>query len=675
MKRTSSKLLSLVLVAALFISAVPVQAFAAEKTEVYLPEISIGDDILDYDVFYLATASAAIPENGGGVYLLRVGRGGSADSESTVLVKIADMTAKYGEDYIVRVRDERTKVENPEDNLSLMEMIEGSDFEQQTISDSDDFADMMENDPDAQAAYQDGVEAALDYLQDASGLSDKYGDEDPYAEKVEALYGEDAEASPDNMYSVDADVEAVPVEVDDADPYDGAIPAIENGEVITIGGTENEHEDVDPVQAAANLFTGEDATSQRLTSEGDMMQDLQAIANVMTNVVVGASVELTFAPGETEKYLEIVPKDNHKGDGDRMFYIILGAPGGTTTNSSASSCAFTIVDDEEQEPAVVSFSDAEYYYDGVSESVTVTVNREGAMNTVVSAVVKTTGEGTAEMGRDYSQVDAELVFPFGVDHLSVTIPVRTEYLSGEGSFGLELVPDAGCELGETANATVYIGGSYTGKASLMMAAAPKLAAVNNAPLLGAPGGSNVMVRNTLSTYRTLDEIDISKPDQKYTYSYGYFPRDFSGWNEYDGSAFHSKWKGDGNGVVITQYGLSDYWTSYYLAGAEVNWSSGYVCGSDKATMRIAIGGKDYLGSWAFGHADDAGNKFGHDKNGNWVNWFPYDSNRVIGTETRYVYPHYNAIDPAKQAGSTYIPSTDPYDYDYGMPEFCVSVGR
>ena len=78
MKRTLNRLLSLILVAALFVSVVPTQAFAVEETEVYLPEIEIGNDILDYDVFYLATASAAIPENGGGVYLLRVGRGGSA---------------------------------------------------------------------------------------------------------------------------------------------------------------------------------------------------------------------------------------------------------------------------------------------------------------------------------------------------------------------------------------------------------------------------------------------------------------------------------------------------------------------------------------------------------------------------------------------------------------------
>jgi len=98
MKKTLRKLVSFILVAALFVGAVPVQAFAVEETEVYLPEIELGSDILDYDVFYLATAGASIPENGNGVFLLRVGRGGPADSESTALVKIADLTAKYGKD-------------------------------------------------------------------------------------------------------------------------------------------------------------------------------------------------------------------------------------------------------------------------------------------------------------------------------------------------------------------------------------------------------------------------------------------------------------------------------------------------------------------------------------------------------------------------------------------------
>ena len=45
MKKTLKRLLSLVLVAALFISVVPMQAFAVEETEIYLPEIELRSDI------------------------------------------------------------------------------------------------------------------------------------------------------------------------------------------------------------------------------------------------------------------------------------------------------------------------------------------------------------------------------------------------------------------------------------------------------------------------------------------------------------------------------------------------------------------------------------------------------------------------------------------------------
>ena len=91
------RLLSMILVIALAVGAVPVQAFAVEERVYFLPEIPIGEDILAHDVFYLAASKASVPENRGGVYLLRVGRGGPAESESTALVKIADLTALLAE--------------------------------------------------------------------------------------------------------------------------------------------------------------------------------------------------------------------------------------------------------------------------------------------------------------------------------------------------------------------------------------------------------------------------------------------------------------------------------------------------------------------------------------------------------------------------------------------------
>ena len=600
MKRTWKKLLSLVLVAALFISLVPAQAIAVQETEVYLPEIELEDDILNSDVFYLATTRADVNEDGHFVYLLRVGRGGNAESESTALVKIADMTAKYGRDYVVRVHDERTEVENPDDNTSLMEMMEGSDFEQGNLGTEEELSEMLENDPEAQKAYREGLEAALEYLEEESGFNDKYGDDNPYSEAVEEMIGETAETAEsteaeENADPLEAEIEAVP------DGDEGAIPAIENGETLAIG-----DEAVDPVQQAANLFTGENATPQRLTAEGsDMMQDLQSIANVMTNVVVGASVELTFAPGETEKYLEIVPKDNDIGDGNRMFYIILGAPSGTTTNSAASSCAFTIVDDEEQESAVVNFSDAVYSADG--ESVTVTVERTGAMNTVISTKVKTTGKGTAQAGRDYSEVDAELVFPFGVDHLTLTIPVRTEYFAGPRDFGLTLEPTAGCTVGENGAATVKLDGTYTDKSSLAAAEAKRQTPTGTnsgvAQNTGSDDDTDVDIAN-LKTTKLGTSLDVSKPQAHgHTNPAGHLgsftgnDRWVADWNCWDMEWIFDSTYAEQQGTVGASWRLPANDDYYWLSGFRMDWQHGGGHSGDLAWVMVSVSGKDTTNSW------------------------------------------------------------------------------
>ena len=647
MKKTLRKLVSLILTAALFIGAVPVQAFAAEETEVYLPEIELGSDILDYDVFYLATAGASIPENGNGVFLLRVGRGGPADSESTALVKIADMTAKYGEDYVVRVRDEQTKVENPDDNISLLEMIEGSDFEQGELGTEEEFSEMLENDPEAQQAYQEGTEAALEFLDEASGLKDKYSEENPYTEALEELQSEaaepveEAEPAETEEPAEDTDPAAEELPSENAgsstegtapESDEDAIPAIENGETITING--NEPEKTNPMREAVNLFTGQNASSQRLTAEGDMFQDLQAVANVMTNVVVGASVELTFAPGETEKYLEIVPKDNHKGDGDRMFYIILGAPSGSTTNSAASNCAFTIMDDEEQEPAVVSFSNAVYNAD--SDAVTVTVERSGAMNTVVTAKVVTTGEGTAQAGRDYSEVDSELVFPFGIDHLSLDIPVRTEYLSGEGSFELKLEPTAGCETGEQDTAVVYLNGAYTGKASLKAAQTVQMLKASGSSALTAAGSSSDTAKdvNTLQNVETNGSMGISGwKDLAFIQDVTNF-RGSNGWRN-DWGGYLLEWinAADREGTVGVSWRMweDDY---YWVSGFQMDWMHGGGHSGDTAWAMVEVTGND-SNRW-----DDPSV---HQAKGNW-NWYSFSSSARFGRTTANFYLNKDQFD-------------------------------
>ncbi|MBR4720577.1 MAG: S-layer homology domain-containing protein [Clostridia bacterium] len=346
----------------------------AETVDVHLPEVEIEDSILESDVFYLASTTAKLNEGANERYLLRVARGGDAAEEAGVNIKISDMTAKYGKDYTVSVFGTGETVKNAAESKSLMEMMDGEEYTQSELKSDEEFYGIMEGDEELQKQTEEAMQGAVDYIEEKSGLKDSVSD-----------------------YTAD----------DVSDDY---------AEVL-------------------KLYSGVEAYPQKLTSSTDTMQQIQQMANVVTDAVIGADLVLNFEVGEKEKYLVIDVKDNNKSDGDRYFYIMLGAPFGSTTNSAASSCALTIADDEEQEEAKISFSEKKYTADG--KNLQITVTRKGAINQM--AVAHLTSEaGTAVAGRDFSPVDKEIVFPFGITKQTVDIPIRQEYLKSDADFTLKL---------------------------------------------------------------------------------------------------------------------------------------------------------------------------------------------------------------------------------------------
>ena len=262
---------------------------------------------------------------------------------------------------------------NPNDNESLIERMEGEEYTESELKTEEEYAEMLENDEEMQQATQKGIQDVIDYMEEESGL----------------LSAEQAKKA-----------------------------ANEDGETLSVS----------PLQQARAMYTGVEGVPQTVTSTTDTMQQIQQMANVVTNVVVGASLTVDFAAGESEKYIAIDVNDNNKGDGDRHFFFMLAAPYGTTTNSASSSCAFTIADDEEQAPSKIGFT--EETYSAEDDSVTVEIKRDGALNTIAAAHL-TTVNGSARMGRDFSQVDMDVVFPMGIDTRRIEIPIRRDYIAGE----------------------------------------------------------------------------------------------------------------------------------------------------------------------------------------------------------------------------------------------------
>lgn len=153
------------------------QAPSYAAAEVRIPEIEIDDGILTSDVFYLTAANAQLEEGSNARYLLRVARGGEADTDAGVTLKIADLTAKYGEDYTISLYGSGTNADSPKSNQSLLERIEGEAYTQSELRTEEEYSQMMEDDPDLREQTAAAIQQAVDYIEQASGLARKQTDD------------------------------------------------------------------------------------------------------------------------------------------------------------------------------------------------------------------------------------------------------------------------------------------------------------------------------------------------------------------------------------------------------------------------------------------------------------------------------------------------------------------
>ena len=139
-KIIKERAVSVLLSMAMFVTSVPVQTFAQDKPQdiFRIAENGMTQDILDSDVFYMSSSMARMDENSDTRYYLRIGRGGDCSSASSVNVKIADLTAKYGTDYEISLLGSDEKVYNPDDNESLLERMEGQDYDETPVISDDE---------------------------------------------------------------------------------------------------------------------------------------------------------------------------------------------------------------------------------------------------------------------------------------------------------------------------------------------------------------------------------------------------------------------------------------------------------------------------------------------------------------------------------------------------------
>ncbi|MBR4880134.1 MAG: S-layer homology domain-containing protein [Clostridia bacterium] len=401
MKDSFKRIICMILSLAMVLPMVQVPVLAANDV-IYLPQDEMDEEILTSGEFYLASSVAEIQENHGAPYLLKIGRGGEALPEAEVRLSIIDVTTKYGSDYEIKLQGSKGgAVENTDSATSVLEQI-------------------LENtDAIEEENYTDG-------LVSEEGL-------DP--ETAEELCLEDLETLDEFL------TEEVEGYAEEKQAYLEAVEAAVEEEAVVSANS---------LKDAKEIATG--IKSDKIPMDGGN----NSLANYTEEMIEALSLELdsaylmiSFEEGETEKYVKIIPKNNGRGDGDRMFSLNLFAASENAVISDKSGATVHIIDDEVQEAASVYFAQSHYYpEDGY---IRVTVKREGAVNQMVSVKVKTE-DGTAIKDRDYSQVDTEVVFPYGISERTINIPIRSDYIEGSAQFRIVMSDAVGCTIGKISTA-------------------------------------------------------------------------------------------------------------------------------------------------------------------------------------------------------------------------------
>lgn len=456
--RIGKRVTSLAVVAAMLAqSAVPLQAKEAEGY-ITLPVAEMPKEIQDADTFYIGTTSADIAENSRKPYLLQIGRGGAAEKEASVVLKISDATAGYGKDYKIRLHDfesileGKTEADNPEGNQSLLDI----------ISENDVIEDLQLTDEEKEQAEQENMDnlqqGAEEYADSLSGETQTDDVATGDSKTDDAATGDSKTDDAATGETQTGDTAAENTKADDAAAAenDGWAEEASDSEKEKETATENGSTADNPLARAKEVLTGIKSDREAVTSTKQSMVDaLSNTGDYLTQLVPGATLKVDFAAGEKTKYVEIVPLDNDVSDGGRTFYITLSEPSEGMTNSAVSESIFTIQDDEPQEDAIVSFAAAEYTAEADSSSVEVVLQRTGAMTQMVSVHMMSEA-GSAVSGQDFAPVNADVVFPFGIQERKLKIAVDARYLEQDGDFTLVLTDGSGAKAGEISRARVVI---------------------------------------------------------------------------------------------------------------------------------------------------------------------------------------------------------------------------
>lgn len=301
-------------------------------------------------------------EEGGKKQLVIVRRGGRSQ-EATVDFKAVDVSATYGEDYLLTVKES--------DHLSKT-----LDGEGKPLSDLNAEMEIIgdEETPDAEETSKEGEEAS-----DADGSRETEDEEPLQAVSVSGTLRKKSSGSA---------LQAA------RDEYLGEESSSLNWQEL---------DDAQRAEAEAHSAAYEQAYDE---FAGDMY---------------GISHTFTFKKGEYKKVVEIETLEDELGESDeQVMFLLSNASAGEVVGTSTAY--LNITDNDEDEKAIFAMEAGEISVDRSEGTATVVVNRVSGIHKIASVIVGT-GSDTAVSGVDYEAVQKEVIFAQGVTSQTVEIPL------------------------------------------------------------------------------------------------------------------------------------------------------------------------------------------------------------------------------------------------------------
>lgn len=155
---------------------------------------------------------------------------------------------------------------------------------------------------------------------------------------------------------------------------------------------------------------------------------------------------VTFAPGETSKFVTIPIEDDAVAEGSESFSIAVGNEQGANLGLLRTAIV-TILDDDVSDTNALAFSQAEYSVSENQEEANITVVRTGSGQGAASIDYATVLGNTAQRGSDYTAASGTLTFAAGEISKEIVVPILDDELPERAEFiNLKLSNPVGIKL-------------------------------------------------------------------------------------------------------------------------------------------------------------------------------------------------------------------------------------